>query len=384
MEVIRLDRLKSIVKDGVNIVSFIVNNGKDDFPIEIKSKTELRNDCYDFMLPIVLYAAMKEGKNLHIDGNVSSKLMSNVPAIQDIFHDWYPQYKKVQVTCAGEYASSYTGNNEVGCFFTAGVDSSYTLLKHINEITRLIFLDNCYDHREGNEEIMSAHVQHLKRLSERLGIPFIEISSNMRDFMDKYGIWGNHNHGAAFASIALLLSNHCKKIYIASSDRYSDLAKWGSHPLLDPLWSNESMTIVHDGCEASRINKVKFIAQNEILVSSLRVCFHELPNCGRCEKCIRTWIELRIANALDKCQDLFVTQERFVPYHIARLRTDGIYASAKGYMRENIQGLIEKGGDPEILEALKKSLNGYYYKRIIGFPRRVFSYICERIRRTVH
>ena len=37
---------------------------------------------------------------------------------------------------------------------------------------------------------------------------------------------------------------------------YAHLGPLGSHPLLDPLWSSEDVELVHDGCEATRLDKL--------------------------------------------------------------------------------------------------------------------------------
>ena len=92
---------------------------------------------------------------------------------------------------------------------------------------------------------------------------------------------------------------------------------WGSHPLLDPLWSTEDIEFTHDGCEALRSAKIKAIARAPLALSTLRVCWANEQaeyNCGRCEKCLRTMIALHVVGALDRCttfnQPLSVTAVR--------------------------------------------------------------------------
>ena len=71
------------------------------------------------------------------------------------------------------------------------------------------------------------------------------------------------------------------------------ISSLGSHPALDPLWSTETLEFVHDGCEATRIEKVALIAEPDVALKFLRVCGEDhngAYNCGWCEKCIRTKI----------------------------------------------------------------------------------------------
>jgi len=62
--------------------------------------------------------------------------------------------------------------------------------------------------------------------------------------------------------------------------------------------------IYHDGCDVTRSQKVDRVAQTDAALSVLRVCFKEYTtfgaayNCGTCEKCVRTMVDLRIAGVV--------------------------------------------------------------------------------------
>jgi hypothetical protein len=69
----------------------------------------------------------------------------------------------------------------------------------------------------------------------------------------------------------------------------------GSHPLTDPLWSTEAVEIVHDGAEARRTEKILRIVDDAEALDNLRVCFDDMnTNCGRCAKCLRKMLPLRL------------------------------------------------------------------------------------------
>jgi hypothetical protein len=108
-------------------------------------------------------------------------------------------------------------------------------------------------------------------------------------------------HGAALAAIALALAPNHGLVYIASTYSYADLHPWGSHPLLDPLWSTEAVQIVHDGGE-TRVDKLRLLVQYPDVLARVRVCWENLGNynCGLCEKCVRTMLGLR-ALGVDHC-----------------------------------------------------------------------------------
>ena len=73
--------------------------------------------------------------------------------------------------------------------------------------------------------------------------------------------------------------------------------------MLDPLWSSESLRVVHDGGAVTRIDKVRHLADNPVALDTLRVCAvpdRATYNCCRCEKCLRTMVALEIAGVLSR------------------------------------------------------------------------------------
>jgi hypothetical protein len=60
---------------------------------------------------------------------------------------------------------------------------------------------------------------------------------------------------------------------------------------------------VHDGAEASRVDKIVRIADDPIAQRNLRVCYGDYgsnTNCGRCMKCLRTMATLALVDRLEK------------------------------------------------------------------------------------
>jgi hypothetical protein len=72
----------------------------------------------------------------------------------------------------------------------------------------------------------------------------------------------------------------------------------GSHPLLEPSWSSALQSYDLDGGEAGRLDKICSILQwRPDALRRLRVCFEAKglePNCGVCEKCLRTLLAMRL------------------------------------------------------------------------------------------
>jgi hypothetical protein len=188
-------------------------------------------------------------------------------------------------------------------------------------------------------------------VAEGLGKELIEVETDLSAFSSPVVGWGMY-HGAALASVALLFQHLFRKVYIAATYTYSELLPMASHPMLDPLWSTELTEIEHDGCEATRLDKTTFISEHEIAMRWLRVCPGSPDgayNCGRCEKCLRTMITLRIAGAQQRCATL--------PHNLDLEQVSNTYIHGHRMVtRQNLRALENLGSDPELAQALEKGL----------------------------
>jgi hypothetical protein len=307
-------------------------------------------------LAATLLPAMKVGQPLRIVGRISPKLLRSAQEIQEIFSKWYPEFKKIQVEAEPAKSDKVDQGQEVGCFFSGGVDSFYTLLKHKKEITKLILIHG-FDMPLDNHALRARVSEEIRRVSAELKKPLIEVETNLRDFSDQYVDWEQHFHGTVLASVALLLSPQFKKIYIPSSFSYHRLDPWGSHVLVDPLWSIECMEIEHDGCEVSRPEKVARIAQVDIALRSLRVCWRNPDNaynCGLCEKCLRTMVSLQAAGALGRCTTF---GRKLEPNDVSNIEIDDEFLLH--FAEENLQAIEGLGNDPVLAQALQNCINKY-------------------------
>jgi hypothetical protein len=135
----------------------------------------------------------------------------------------------------------------------------------------------------------------------------------------------------------------------------------GNHPLLDPCWSSEALEFVHDGLEATRIEKVRLIAQDERALGWLRVCVRPTEdslNCGRCEKCLRTMINLHAVGALERCP---MFPSKIEPRRIARL--DVVNVNHQVFFEQNIRALKERPSDARIVRALQTAIKRSHFRR---------------------
>ena len=161
-----------------------------------------------------------------------------------------------------------------------GVDSFYGLLKNVRDhpqdeesITHLLAVQGFdVDHVRQGLEFSPIKFDRLSSVAQVLSKTLVPVATNVKTISEPFASWGM-SHGAALASIALALGGMFRQVHIAASTSYDLLYPWGSHPVLDPLWSTERLAIVHDGCELGRIDKTRMIAQSQLALDTLRVCF---------------------------------------------------------------------------------------------------------------
>ncbi len=350
--------------------SFPISLGGRTHAVWYEASSESVSDGADTLLTTALVPFMKIGAPLRIEKPVSKRLLSAADSIQDILHSWYPaDLHKVDIQADAQERKETDDSRGIGLFFSGGIDSFYSLLERSEEITTLIYVHG-FDIRLEDTALSTRTIQMVREVASAFGKSVLVVRTNLRSFSDLYTDWGFHYHGAALASVAHLLSPQLKKVFIASTNPYSCLAPWGSHPLLDPQWSSEIMEIQLDGCEATRIQKTIQIASHPVVQKSLRVCWENRNgayNCGLCEKCLRTMANLRAVGALDQCRTfarpLDLGRLRRVPIHSERLRE---------CVNGTFQYLKEAGKDPELAAALRDCLDGLYEKGIRGWPRRAF------------
>lgn len=307
----------------------------------------------DAFLAALLLPAMRLGENLTIDAPVSHRLLANVGTISDIYAAWVTGTRRIELTCTAGAAAPTP--DAVGLFFGCGVDSFYSLLKDIETpapaapITHLILMYG-FDVRMGNRPLFDMIAGRARRVAAESGRSLLTVETNARQFFDGYVGWDFY-HGAVLASTALAVGARLRRCTIPSTHAYSELLPWGSDPMLDPLWSTESLEIVHDGCEAKRTDKVKRLAQWPLALQHLRVCWPDWTqeyNCGHCEKCIRTMIGLHLAGALHRSATF---PQRLDPQAIRSVELI-TGESSHGFMVELLDALRGRPVDRHIAQAV--------------------------------
>lgn len=324
--------------------------GKFDLFFEIQGAP-----LHDGVTPYVALCvpiAMTKGWNIRSEQPASERMLQACHTIQDIIKCFRPNTQHVRINVPGHVEPVVAGRT-AGSFFSGGVDSYYTYLKNKEHITQLIFAWG-FDIKLEQESFAHLVTDQIQQMADELGVGLIRVKSNIRHFSDSIVHWRDL-HGAILGGTASLLSRKLDTVFIASSQHYGDLFPWGSHPILDHLWSTEAVQVINDGCECKRYEKLALVVTNEVALRRLRVCFNnknDRYNCNRCEKCYRTKVALYALGVLDRCQT-------FKPdlnlKHMSQLRY-GNNANVVRANRENLELLRLRRPDPAVERALLKAM----------------------------
>jgi hypothetical protein len=318
-------------------------NRVTDRGIWIESDVPLA-DTQQWTVPLRLVKAVADGETANL-GRVPPLLGSNLETIRDIYNAWIGGGNKVHMNfeIASDAAARSSG---VSMFFSGGLDSFCSLVKHRDEVENIILIHG-FDVPLADTKTFALAEAQARDVARLFGKRLIVVRTN--SFWEQPGVPGGWfmYYGAVLAAVAYALAPHHRKIFFASSYSYADLCPCGSHPLLDPLWSTETLKVIHDGGE-TRLEKLRILLPYPEALSRLRVCWENLANynCGVCEKCVRTMLGLRVLG-FEHCGAF---PDTLKPELVRRQR---LWPKSVVYWRE----LVDAGLPPALNAAVKSAIH---------------------------
>jgi hypothetical protein len=262
----------------------------------------------DGFVAALVIRAMSVGEDIEVRAPLSSRLARGLAEYQQVLALWFP-YRLTPVEIRAPLEPADAVHGAVVSAFSGGVDSFYTLWSHAGEqepderarITHGLFVHG-FD--LPLSEAAAAYEVARARFTEGLaylGIELVTVRTNIQSFVPRRD-WGLF-FGSALIAAALTLGGGVRRFYVPASHSYGHLIPRGSDPRIDPLLSTEALEVVHDGAEVTRFQKTAAIGGWSPTFGRLRVCVSydpATPNCGRCEKCVRTMMTLDLLGVLDR------------------------------------------------------------------------------------
>jgi hypothetical protein len=333
-------RLASIRKDVspdtpgfVRLTGVIERESGETFAIWYEVPAELEADLSESSNPwlvAMLPHALPNGETIVSDLPADATLLENLKGLIAVWCDWYPQYLPPVIRApVAPLVLNAPPNPKSAAFFSGGVDSWFTVLRHaperesaaIGRVEELITVHGFDIPLDAPDEFAELHAT-LAQGAQALGRNLIVVRTNLRRSGSLWVKgWGWLTNGAGLASVALILEKRYGKVLIGSSYPYGNLFPWGSHPMTDGLFSTRSLTVKQDGAAFNRTEKTALVARHAIALAHLHVCWKNgaASNCGICPKCIRTMATLQLLNAFEIANPFPVAfrQDRLAGLYIA-------------------------------------------------------------------
>ena len=218
---------------------------------------------------------------------------------------------------------------------SGGVDSFYTIVKHMNEsgsykLTHLLFnnISTEDDNEERIRQWFNKEEMEKKKIAEELGLKAISLYSNLYSFYESHFIY-NYYYAAQYISAPYALDKLINKYYYSSSYSFTDftinhkkMTDGSNFDLALDCFSTDRLKVYSTGAETGRIDKTMIISDNMVVNRHLQVCAVEQNkqynesgvivrklNCGCCRKCARTITTLYAIGKLEKFHDIFELEQ---------------------------------------------------------------------------
>lgn len=293
------------------------------FEVDKKWGEYLVTELSDAFVLAVLKRAMKHGWDICYETPMSEDLCYQltaygIPVLSGLTEIYSAILLKGETTDLEIPAAGKAGTG-----FSGGVDSFYSVLKHKDsrfpkhEVTHLVLARNGAASSSVPQKLArewyDASSKKLAKSAAELGMEYIGVWSDIPDFYRRESC-GN---GCLIQTSSFIhaLRKLFKNYYWASTFRtdvidFQEYSRTGDggfiDPFLVPLVSVDGLRFHHSGGEASRIEKVEYIADFPVVQRSLTVCGSlDAGNCGNCVKCLRTMAELNSIGKLEQFQESF-------------------------------------------------------------------------------
>lgn len=375
-------------------VSAILNWENCDRPAEevyFETTAEYADDFYanpnSWLLASTL-AAMRYGEErIVIDAPISPEIKDGLINAMKCLIDWHGENRRViPIEAPLEKEVFFTQKPaRAGALFSGGIDALAMVRdNHLNfapdhprYIKDGILVYGVLEGENEQDPSFQNVVNAVNAMAEDAGLKLIQVYTNayahFRDLDRDFNFWRFEYHGSFLAAIAHAFAPRLSVASIASTYDFANLEPWGSHPLLDPLYSTTNLQVRHENAALSRLEKTKLVGEWDVALKQLRVCNEKVSyqagnyNCGNCEKCVRTmtaFLALGMLEQIATFKEKNVTKDKLI---------NTCYLSDSyevNCYRELIEPL-ENIGRHDLVEAIEHIINRYYERDLKGVIKRL-------------
>lgn len=332
-----------------------------DFPEDLEP--ELGDSGAPWLL-LMLPLAVRSGEPIELDLPVDPLFLENARGLLDTWTHWYSDLQHADIHAPPQPARP--ANGKAVQFFSGGLDSWFTLLRHTEATARFPQVGHVddmitvwgFDIPIDRPDEFHKLADDVRETAEAYGKRSIPVATNLRALTDAswqaaWLRWGPQVHGAALAATALMLERRYSAVKIASTHRFWEPFPYGSHPMTDILFSTSTTTFAHDHALYGRPDKIERIAESEYALSKLRVCHAEgkFRNCSKCIKCHRMLLCFDSLGLLDKAKSFDVEL-----YHRNRHRHFLIWTDNDHVRAEEVREVALRKRRADIAAVIERSV----------------------------
>lgn len=336
------------------------------FETDIKYKEYLCIERSDAFLSSLIILAMSNGADIQVDGMITEELYYQlINYYIPILTRYRGELKRIKIN-AFLTTEKLDNENKVATGESGGVDSFYSIIKHLNtecksyKLSHVLFANIA---TLDNDEMrirkwFNQREKMMRHIAKQLNLEFIPMYSNIYSFYEfPYTTFCTY-FTPFYAACAMVLQKLLSVYYHSSGYMLEDfdIVHSESNAKFDVFnvkcFSSKNLVFYSSGTEVSRIEKLEYITKYDkknVVHDFLSVCAQEVTgrgftkesklNCGICNKCMRTIAELYALNEVEKFESIFDL---------------GYFKKNRGYFLAKMCCLNDKGYSKEIIQLLKK------------------------------
>lgn len=290
------------------------------FEVESEFEEYLCYERADGFLIALLPFAMINNLDIEVNGCVSEKLLYQLKSLLlPTLASNIPKFHLINIYSKTDN-TVLKSQNSVGTGLTGGIDAFYTVLNHMTSpyngynLTHITFFNimnspmwKSYG-EDSSRDFFNARVEYIRPVVGTLGLKFVPVDTNFDLMYRDLSLMETCTF--RFFGMVLAIQKLFKNYYWSSSYTVSQFKVTISDIEYFDLLSlhcvsNENMVFYSTGSEVSRLEKTKFISDFEITYNYLNVCWLEIHNCTRCDKCMRTMMSLYSIGKLNHYSKVF-------------------------------------------------------------------------------
>ncbi len=257
-------------------------------------------------------AALHREKRVRIAGRTCPMLNEGLRTAHAWWRSWGGMAEippRIENAASARADSRSVGSRTAVGYLSGGVDGLHMLMSnrrqygkndpaYIRDVLFIHGFDIGKRARDPEDDRYRMVLQRLAPVAAEADVRIVACRTNLRHLPSRPGFWEKRHSGPALIAVGHAALQREGFLFLGASYPVSRPVPWGSHPAVDRLLSSQRVTVVHDGARFSRLDKVRELAAWPTAINALRVCSAgtaRVANCGRCEKCLRTRLELLAA-----------------------------------------------------------------------------------------